>query len=105
MSYFCSMNFLDEKLDEIKKICSENKVKFLFAFGSVVRDELDDESDIDFLVDLDSSDPYEYTDLYYALKGQLQKLLGRRVDLLEYRALRNQFIKEEIDKTKVAIYG
>lgn len=94
-----------DKLDEIKYLCLKNKVKSLFVFGSAIRDELTDESDIDFLVDIESTDPYEYTDQYYNLKFSLQEILGRSIDLVESRAIRNKFLKEEIDRTKVAVYG
>ena len=94
-----------EKLDEIKDLCLKNNVKSLFVFGSAVRNELTDQSDIDFLVDIESTDPYEYTDQYYNLKFSLQEILGRSIDLIESRAIRNKFLKEEIDRTKVAVYG
>ena len=99
------MKVFEGKQEIIDRLCSENKVRSLFVFGSAVRDELTDDSDIDLLVDIDSSDPYEYTDHYYNLLEQLQQLLQRPIDLLESRALKNPFLKKEIDRTKVAVYG
>ena len=102
---FETMKVFEGKQEIIDRLCSENKVRSLFVFGSAVRDELTDDSDIDLLVDIDSSDPYEYTDHYYNLLEQLQQLLQRPIDLLESRALKNPFLKKEIDRTKVAVYG
>jgi len=99
------MKVFEGKQKMIDKLCSENKVRSLFVFGSAVRNELTEDSDIDLLVDIDSSDPYEYTDHYFNLLEQLQQLLQRPVDLLESRALKNPFLKKEIDRTKVSVYG
>jgi len=99
------MKVFDGKRKSIKRLCSENKVISLFAFGSAVRNELKENSDIDLLVDIEGTDPFEYTDHYFNLLEQLEKLLQRPIDLLETRALKNPFLKAEIDRTKVAIYG
>ncbi len=99
------MKYLNEKLDAIRRLCSANKVKSLFAFGSITREDFSEKSDIDLIVDIDATDPFEYTDYYYNLKEQLQKLFNRNVDLLESRAIRNKFLKQEIDRTKVILYG
>ncbi|MFN5459701.1 MAG: nucleotidyltransferase family protein, partial [Bacteroidota bacterium] len=77
----------------------------LFAFGSVSRNELEPESDIDLLVDIDNSDPLTYSDDYFGLKFHLEQLLRRQIDLLELRAIKNQFLKQNIENTKVLLYG
>jgi len=62
-------------------------------------------ADIDLLVDFDEIDPYKYTDLYFNLKTKLENILNRNVDLLEERAIRNNLFKQQLDSTKVKIYG
>lgn len=99
------MNALNEHIDQIKEACSLNRVKRLFAFGSVTRNELKPESDIDLIVEIDDSDPISYSDHYFDLKEKLEQLLKRPIDLLEEKAIRNPFLRSEIDKTKVMIYG
>lgn len=99
------MKFFEGKLQSIERLCSENKVRSLFAFGSVVRDELTKDSDIDLLVDIESTDPFEYTDNYFKLLEQLELLFKRPIDLLESRGLKNRILKAEIDRTKVPLYG
>jgi predicted nucleotidyltransferase len=97
---------LDEKhILEIKRLCKLNKVKSLSAFGSVTREDFNDNSDIDLVVDFEEDDPYRYTDLYFDLKSKLEDLLKRQVDLIEERGIRNRFFKKELDKTIVKIYG
>ena len=43
-------------------------------------------------------------DLYFTLKSKLEEILKRQIDLLEERAIRNRFFKQELDSTKVKIY-
>jgi len=80
-------------------------VKTLFAFGSVLSDRFKTGSDIDLVVDIDSKDPIDYSDNYFALKFQLENILSRSIDLLEDKAIKNPFLKKQIDNTKVLIYG
>jgi predicted nucleotidyltransferase len=99
------MKIEESKLKLIQELCILNKVKSLFAFGSVTRDDFNESSDIDFVVDFDEVDPYKYTDLYFSLKYKLEEVLKRQVDLLEERALKNKIFKQQLDSTKVKIYG
>jgi predicted nucleotidyltransferase len=92
-------------IDSIKALCDKHNVRTLFAFGSVTRDELKPESDIDFVVDIDGNDPLLYSENYFNLKFQLQQLLKRHIDLLESKAIKNQYLKENIDNSKVLVYG
>ncbi|MBK9509704.1 MAG: nucleotidyltransferase domain-containing protein [Cytophagaceae bacterium] len=93
------------KIDQIQELCRTNKVKTLFAFGSVTRDDFNENSDIDLVVDFDENDPFNYTDLYFNLKNNLEKILKRNVDLLEDRAIKNRLFRQQLDNTKVKIYG
>ena len=99
------MKLSENNLDAIKRLCQVSKVKSLFAFGSVTRDDFTDESDIDLIVDFDENDPLKYSDLYFNLKDKLEGLLRRKIDLLEERAIRNPFFRQELEQTKVKIYG
>ncbi len=92
-------------LEQIKTLCKINNVKSLFAFGSVTRDDFNESSDIDLIVDFEESDPFTYTDLYFGFKSKLEELLKRQVDLLEERSIKNQLFKQQLDKTKIKIYG
>jgi predicted nucleotidyltransferase len=99
------MKIEDFKIAQIKELCKTNKVKSLFAFGSVLRDDFNENSDVDLVVDIDESDPFKYTDIYFHLKLSLEEILKRQVDLLEDRAIKNKFFRRELDSTKEIIYG
>ncbi len=99
------MTILSAHIDQIKDICASNQVRTLFAFGSVTTDKFRPDSDIDLIIDIAESDPFVYTDNYFNVKEQLEKIFNRHIDLLEQRAIRNPFLKKEIDQTKILIYG
>lgn len=99
------VNGISEHIDQIKELCDSNKVRALFAFGSVTTNSFRSDSDIDLVVDIDEEDPVAYSDKYFNLKFHLEKLLNRHIDLLELKAIKNLFLKNQIDKTKVLIYS
>lgn len=96
---------LSRHIAQIRKLCDLNKVKTLFAFGSVTTGKLRPDSDVDLVVDLEANDPMTYSDNYFNLKFQLEQLLHRQIDLLEQKAIKNPYLKQKIDQTKVLIYG
>lgn len=93
------------QIKRIQELCKANKVKTLFAFGSVTTGNFHAASDIDLVVDFDENDPCKYTDLYFNLKNRLELLFNRSIDLLEERAIRNRMFRKQLDETKVLIYG
>jgi len=98
------MHIDNPKIDQIRELCKENRVKTLFAFGSVTRDDFNADSDIDLVVDFEEKDPFIYSDLYLNLKSKLEDILNRQVDLLEERAIKNRFFKQQLESTKVPLY-
>ncbi len=94
-----------KNIDQIRKLCDANKVKSLFAFGSVIDNKLRSDSDIDLVVDIDDLDPFSYSDKYFNLKFTLEGIFNRKIDLLEQRSIKNKFLKKEIDRTKFQVYG
>ena len=99
------MKIAEPEIEMIRQLCKSTKVKSLFAFGSVTREDFGDSSDIDMVVDFEEQDPFLYTDLYFTLKSSLENILKRQVDLLEERGIRNHIFREQLDRTKVMIYA
>jgi len=99
------MKVLSDHITQISNLCNQHPVKSLFAFGSVTTDRFKADSDIDLVVDIDAQDPLEYTDHYFELKFQLEQILQREIDLLEQKGIRNPYLKQEIDRTKILVYG
>ncbi len=97
--------FLDKYTNEISTLCLQNKVKSLYVFGSVLTERFSEKSDIDLVVDIDSNDPFDYADSYFNLKFALQDLFRRPIDLLENKAIKNPYIRKNIDGSKSLIYA
>ena len=99
------MNFLSQYDTQIADLCRRYSVERLFAFGSVLTDRFNDESDVDLIVDIADESPLEYADNYFNLKFGLSDLFGRPVDLLENKALHNAQMRKHIDESKQLIYA
>lgn len=98
------MGLLETYKDQIFELCENHKVKSLYSFGSVNKSSFTKESDVDLMVDFNTSDPLEYTDNYFDLKFALERILSRSIDLLENKAIKNPFLRASIDQSKVLIY-
>ncbi len=99
------MSLTDLYKDQIQKLCEKHMVKSLYSFGSVNTSDFNSFSDIDLVVDISSSDPLEYTENYFDLKSELELLFKRPIDLLENKAIKNPFLKKNIDNSKILVYG
>jgi len=97
--------YLDSFTGEINNLCIKNRVRTLYVFGSVLTGKFTDKSDIDLVVDIDSDDPFDYADSYFNLKFALQDLFKRPIDLLENKAIKNPYIRRNIDNSKSLIYA
>jgi uncharacterized protein len=77
-----------EKLTKIKPLLMKNfKVHSLALFGSYAREEQNDKSDIDILVDVDSSLGLGFI----SLAEEIEKEMGITVDLVSSRALKPRY--------------
>ncbi|MCL1932618.1 MAG: nucleotidyltransferase domain-containing protein [Candidatus Azobacteroides sp.] len=97
--------YIDSYRDILTQLCLQNKVKSLYAFGSVLTSRFNNDSDIDMIVDIDSANPIEYADCYFNLKFALQDLFNRPIDLFENKTIRNDYLRREIDNSKQLIYA
>jgi len=96
---------INQYIPTLKILCEQHKVSKLFAFGSVLTNRFNDESDIDMIVDFKDVDFTDYVDNYFSLREALSRALGREIDLLEDKAIRNPVLRRSIDKSKQLIYG
>lgn len=75
------------------------RVKRAALFGSVVRGEARENSDVDFLVEMTSGRAFDF----FNLQEDLTERFGCRVDLVEYAAIRPQ-LKDRILADAVTMY-
>lgn len=97
---------LELKRERVAELCRRFGVLRLDVFGSAVRDDFDPErSDIDLLVSLEDVPPVEYSRHYFDLKDGLERLFGRRVDLVTEPSLENPFFKARVLSERLPIYA
>ena len=77
---------------QIMALARRCRAREVSVFGSIVRGELHEDSDIDFLVDFDAD--YTFLDHAGLLVG-LEDLLGCKVDVVPKRALR-PFVRNSV---------
>jgi len=47
----------------------------------------------------------DYADNYFNLKFALEELLSRQIDLLENKAIKNPYLRENINNSKTLLYA
>ena len=99
------MRLIDDNLQTIYALCQKHKVSRLFVFGSVLTERFNSQSDVDLLVDFKKEEIDDYFSNFFDLKYDLEKLFGKEVDLVESQTVRNLYLRQSIDQSKVLIYG
>ena len=72
--------------DKIQSFCLKWKITELALFGSVLRDDFGPASDVDILASFDPAARWSLMALA-AMQDEMQKILGRKVDLVERSAI------------------
>ncbi len=106
--YFCQkqrvMNYFEPYKDQIADLCRRYNVRRLFAFGSVLTGNFNDESDIDLIADFDKQAISDIFLTYFDFKYSLENVFGRKVDLMGEQPIRNSYLRESIENSKQLIY-
>lgn len=89
----------------ISAICEHYRIRRLDVFGSAARaEDFDAErSDVDFLVEFAPGTTVGLSN-FFGAKADLEKLLGRGVDLVEPGAIRNPFVLASINRSRESVY-
>lgn len=91
----------EQYIDYIKNFFSGRPVKRAYVFGSYSRNEANEDSDIDILVELDHTEPIGMK--FFSYQYELEEILQKKVDLVSYEGL-SKYVKPFVDKDKVLIY-
>lgn len=91
---------------KIEEFCRKWKITEFSLFGSVLREDFRPDSDVDVLVTFAPDANYSLFDLVHA-QDELEKILGRKVDLVERQAIeqtRNYIRRKHILRTAEPFY-
>lgn len=92
---------------DLAAFCRQWNIAKLEVFGSLLREDFDDESDVDFLVSFEpGKGPAGLS--WFQIKEELAQLVGRKVDVLDRRLVeqsRNLYRRHHILHEATAVHG
>jgi predicted nucleotidyltransferase len=94
--------FLDYK--DIIPLCKKYGIIELSIFGSSIRDDFTQNSDVDLLVSFDRNSNVTLFDIM-DLESEFSKLVKKEVDIVEKEALKNPIRRNKILSTREIIYA
>jgi predicted nucleotidyltransferase len=87
---------LQTGMEFVEKLNTDSPViDSIIVFGSSIRDDCTEDSDIDLCIKSEYNDVFNET--YYHIRGSLEKIMDERCDILRYNHLNAKF-KDAIDK-------
>jgi predicted nucleotidyltransferase len=96
---------VEQHLDAIRALCREYRVNRLDLFGSAATGAFrEGGSDVDFVVAFADTRAPDYADRYLDLAEALEALLGRDVDLVTERSIRNPYFRRTVEATRQPVY-
>ena len=99
------ISLLANSRPEIARLCDQHGVKHLAAFGSAVSGSFDPAtSDFDFVVAFRDTASPDYADRYLDFADALERLLGRKVDLVTERSIRRPSFRRAIEAAHEVVY-
>ena len=101
------MEILSQKGPEIEALCRKYGVRRLRLFGSALRPDWDEAtSDFDFVADFgELPEGIGRFDQQFGLLVDLERLLGRPVDLVDWGAAEKPYFREIVETTAVELYA
>ncbi len=100
------ISLIGSRIDEIRTLCKDHKVRSIALFGSAANGRMNDDSDVDILVEFGPDlRLLDYADNYFSLLEGLENIFGKKVDLISKRALKNPILKAEIERSKIDLYA
>jgi predicted nucleotidyltransferase len=96
-----------DNIDEIVKTCERMQIQSLYLFGSASNEKgFKKNSDLDFLYQFKKDknglniSQYDYFDLMF----DLEKITGKKIDLVAEEKIKNKFFLERVNSQKIKIY-
>ncbi len=91
---------------ELEALCRQYHVKSLELFGSATDGTWDPErSDLDFLLEFLPEAKSRSFHGYFDFKDDLERLFGRKVDLVMPGAIRNRYLLEAVKEQRQPVYA
>jgi len=93
------------KYDDIVQICEKYHLTELSIFGSAIRDDFKEDSDVDILVVWDNylkkNQPWDFIDI----RDDFERLLNREVDIVDKDGIQNPIRRNMILSSYEVVYA
>jgi predicted nucleotidyltransferase len=93
----------DTVLSYLEEFKEKNRTKYhivkLGLFGSLVRNEMRVDSDIDIVVELETAKMFDLI----GIKQELEEFFARSVDIIRIRKDMNKFLKNRVEKEAIFV--
>lgn len=97
---------IEDKLKDIIALSKKHNVTSIALFGSAAKNTMSELSDVDFLVQFsDTIDVLEYAENYFSLLESLENLIGKKIDLVSKKSLKNPILIQSIESSKIELYA
>ena len=88
----------------LESICQKWNIVELAVFGSAIRSDFNENSDVDVLVKFEKTSEISLLDIV-EIKSELEHLFKREVDILELQAVKNPFRRKNILSNIEVLYA
>ena len=88
----------------VAELCQRWRITQLSLFGSILRPDFRPDSDVDVLLTFSPDARWTLLDIT-RLQDELALILGRSVDVVEEKSLKNPFRRWEILRTRQVLYA
>ena len=100
----CTVMNLDELKEKVKPFCQKYSVKRLDVFGSVARRQMNETSDLDFIVEFSDRDT-QLARRYFGLLHEFEDAFRCPIDLITLNSVKNPYFKTRILQERETLYA
>ena len=102
---FNAVPILEEKLGGIRALCQVFHVLQLDAFGAIIDDDFDPSHDVaSFVIKSEPANVRVQYERFFGLLQGLEVLLECRIDLIDYKALIERSIVQQVPEDRLPVY-
>ncbi|HQV78388.1 MAG TPA: nucleotidyltransferase domain-containing protein [Chitinophagales bacterium] len=96
---------ITDNIKAIQHICKQHHVKEMSVFGSVTKDDFNENSDVDVVIEFkEDINLNDYASNYFSFENSLKSLLNKNIDLVTKRFIENPYFLKAIQKNQQIIY-
>lgn len=99
------IDLIKDNKNALMRLCQRYDIQSMYVFGSASTEQFHQSSDVDILISFKEISIEKYTDNYFFLHEELERLFDRKVDLITERSLSNPYFIKGVEETKQLLYA